>query len=91
MSEKLLKVGQRIEIKDKGVKGTIKFFGITTFASESSNFLSLFAIQVENVFFFLFKKKAGRWVGVALDEPKGKNNGTVQGKSYFTVSNFIIF
>ena len=25
----------------------------------------------------------GKWIGVTLDEPKGKNNGTVQGKSYF--------
>jgi dynactin 1 len=25
----------------------------------------------------------GLWVGVILDQPKGKNNGTVQGKSYF--------
>ena len=25
----------------------------------------------------------GTWVGIILDEPKGKNNGTVQGKSYF--------
>ena len=25
----------------------------------------------------------GKWIGVALDEAKGKNNGTVQGKSYF--------
>lgn len=25
----------------------------------------------------------GKWVGVILDERKGKNNGTVQGKSYF--------
>ena len=29
---------------------------------------------------------AGKWVGVVLDEPKGKNNGTVQGKTYFQVS-----
>ncbi len=26
---------------------------------------------------------AGKWIGVVLDEPKGKNNGTVQGKEYF--------
>ena len=25
----------------------------------------------------------GRWVGVELDEAKGKNNGVVQGKQYF--------
>lgn len=27
----------------------------------------------------------GTWIGVALDEAKGKNNGTIQGTSYFTV------
>lgn len=25
----------------------------------------------------------GKWVGVELDDAKGKNNGVVQGKSYF--------
>ncbi|KRX99515.1 Dynactin subunit 1 [Trichinella pseudospiralis] len=25
----------------------------------------------------------GKWIGVILDEPKGKNNGLVQGKEYF--------
>lgn len=26
----------------------------------------------------------GKWIGVVLDDAKGKNNGTVQGKRYFT-------
>lgn len=28
----------------------------------------------------------GKWIGVILDEAKGKNNGTVRGHAYFTVS-----
>ncbi|CAF0864712.1 unnamed protein product [Didymodactylos carnosus] len=26
---------------------------------------------------------AGKWIGIVLDEPNGKNNGNVQGKTYF--------
>lgn len=25
----------------------------------------------------------GKWIGIELDEPKGKNNGIIQGKTYF--------
>jgi len=31
-------------------------------------------------FEFTFKVFIGEWIGVVLDEPKGKNNGTVQKK-----------
>lgn len=27
----------------------------------------------------------GKWIGITLDEPKGKNNGTVEDKLYFKV------
>ncbi|XP_055905002.1 dynactin subunit 1-like [Eupeodes corollae] len=35
---------------------------------------------------------AGKWVGVILDEPKGKNNGTIKGYCYFKCSdNYGVF
>lgn len=37
--------------------------------------------SLSRIFYVVF---AGKWIGVELDEPKGKNNGTVQGKSYFS-------
>ncbi|XP_055613373.1 dynactin subunit 1 isoform X2 [Uranotaenia lowii] len=59
MSEKLLKVGQRIEVTGKDVRGTIAYVGMASFA-------------------------VGKWVGIILDEPKGKNNGSLKGQTYFT-------
>nr|VZH96704.1 unnamed protein product [Spirometra erinaceieuropaei] len=67
MEEPKLKVGCRVSLTDKNVKGTVAFLGATQFS-------------------------AGKWVGVVLDEPVGKNNGTVQGKRYFDCEeNFGIF
>ncbi|KAK5644921.1 hypothetical protein RI129_006221 [Pyrocoelia pectoralis] len=53
-----LKLGQRVQVKDKDVQGVIAFFGTTSFAT-------------------------GIWIGVILDEPKGKNNGSLKGQQYF--------
>ncbi|XP_042867884.1 dynactin subunit 1-like isoform X5 [Penaeus japonicus] len=58
MSEKPIRVGQRVEVNGKDSLGTVAFVGSTHFSQ-------------------------GKWVGVILDEKKGKNNGSVQGKSYF--------
>lgn len=58
MSVNSVKVGDRVQIKDKDCCGTVAFTGHPSFAT-------------------------GKWIGVILDEPKGKNNGTVKGQSYF--------
>lgn len=58
MSEKPVRVGQRVEVIGKDTQGTVAFVGTTHFSQ-------------------------GKWVGVVLDEKKGKNNGSVQGKTYF--------
>lgn len=52
------KVGQSVELTDKGVRGKIAYIGLTKFAKE-------------------------RWIGIQLDEAKGKNNGTIDGVTYF--------
>jgi dynactin 1 len=61
MSEKNLKLGQKVEIIGKDCRGLVAYIGMTSFA-------------------------VGKWVGVVLDEPKGKNNGTIKGNTYFNVS-----
>lgn len=61
MSEPKLRIGQKVEIAGRGVRGEIAYIGMTSFAT-------------------------GKWAGVVLNEPKGRNNGTVKDVSYFTVS-----
>uniref|UniRef100_A0A182JQ22 Dynactin subunit 1 n=1 Tax=Anopheles christyi TaxID=43041 RepID=A0A182JQ22_9DIPT len=59
MAEKYLKIGQRVELTGKDVRGTIAYVGMTAFA-------------------------VGKWVGVILDDAKGKNNGSIKGQQYFS-------
>ena len=40
--------------------------------------------SLQNVYCVTSVPFAGKWIGVALDEAKGKNNGIVQGKKYFS-------
>lgn len=65
MSEPKFRVGQKVEVAGKNIRGEIAYIGMTTFAT-------------------------GKWAGIVLSEPKGKNNGTIQGTSYFTVGEFNI-
>lgn len=62
------KVGQLVRLTDKGVKGTIAFYGETKFGKDK-----------------VAKDKFTRdkWIGIILEEAKGKNNGTIDGVTYF--------
>ncbi|XP_035206506.1 dynactin subunit 1-like [Stegodyphus dumicola] len=56
--EEKIKIGSRVLVLGKDLKGTVAFIGYTKFS-------------------------AGKWFGVVLDEPKGKNNGCIDGIKYF--------
>lgn len=67
MAEKSIKIGQKVEITGKNLRGRVAYVGMTNFA-------------------------VGKWVGIILEEAKGKNNGTLKGQTYFTCQeNFGMF
>ena len=61
------RLNQRVTIAGKGA-GTIAFVGKTEFADGKELFFSNFLIDIS----------IGEWIGVILDEPNGKNDGSVQ-------------
>lgn len=68
-SASCFRLEQRVSIAGKG-SGTIAFIGRPEFAEGTLALASLFAIVVI----------LGEWIGVILDEAKGKNNGSVKKK-----------
>jgi dynactin 1 len=73
------RLNQRVSIAGKGV-GTIAFVGKTEFADGKEIFFAKCSIYI-----FL-----GEWIGIVLDEPKGKNNGTVQKKGILSSILYLI-
>ncbi|KAM7539851.1 hypothetical protein Aperf_G00000044927 [Anoplocephala perfoliata] len=69
MEDPKLKVGSSVVVTGKNIEGTVAFIGTTQFSAGTFSFLLTFVL--------------GKWVGVVLKQPLGKNNGTVQGKRYF--------
>lgn len=43
-------------------------------------------VQGTIVFYGSTSFASGKWIGLKLDEPKGKNNGSVKGQVYFQVT-----
>ncbi|KAI9217800.1 CAP Gly-rich domain-containing protein [Blastocladiella britannica] len=56
-------------------------------ADAAAGSAAMFKKRGEVKFVGLADFKSGVWVGVEYDEPVGKHNGTVAGKSYFTARN----
>jgi hypothetical protein len=70
-------LNQRVSVPGKGV-GTIAFIGKTEFADGKQIFFSNFHSSVS----------IGEWIGIILDEPKGKNNGSVEKKG---ILSFVLY
>lgn len=47
-------------------------------------------VQGVIAFYGLTSFATGKWIGLKLDEPKGKNNGSVKGHVYFQVSMVLV-
>jgi len=87
-----VKLGDHVEVTGKDLRGQISFIGTTDFAAgkwigkctpppPTATYSTIFGHKMTTlcpnmVIFYIFS-------GVTLPEAKGKNDGSVQGKSYF--------
>jgi kinesin family member 13 len=75
-------VGESILIRPYNTSGVVSFVGGTHFQVSLIGIYAWKSILIWH--HFCWNLKGGTWVGVALDAPTGKNDGTVQGIQYFS-------
>lgn len=81
-------LNESVLIRPYNMSGVISFVGPTHFSVSfviSTEFVRLNKVM-RNVSFWVFSYylQSGTWIGVELDTPTGKNDGTVQDITYFT-------
>lgn len=86
--EPALKIGNRVEVIGESFifQSTLLLKYQTQFINLNQTFLSVMLDKSWNgtvAYVGSTQFQPGKWIGVILDEPKGKNNGIVQGKEYF--------